>query len=180
MNIVCIFEDRLYAFNYRDDSDGADEFERLFDACQDPEFLEQFFEANKNDLQSGFFDPIPTVEQAILITKAEAKRLEKLLRDVVQHQHQPLHNVFRPLSENEDRWPFPRQKVYGLCYKSWFRIYAIRIAHRYYVTGGAIKLTKAMQDRVHTSRELQKMQRCFSFFEEEGIVDVEGAKELDL
>ena len=179
MRIVCIFEDRLYAFKYRDDSDGVDEFERLFDAWQDPEFLEQFFEANKNDLQSGFFDPIPTVEQAILITKVEAKRLEKLLRDVAQ-QRQPLHDIFKPLSVNEDRWPFPRQKIYGLCYKSWLRVYAIKIAHRYYVTGGAIKLTKAMQDRVHTHCELQKMQRCFSFFEEEGIVDVEGAKELDL
>jgi len=180
MEIVPIFANRLYAFNYQSEGAGLDEFERLFDIWQDVEYLEEFFESNQNDLQSGFFDPVPTVEQAVSITREEAKRFETHLRRLAQTDDQPLDAIFKPLSEHEDNFSFPRHKAYGLRYTSWLRIYAIKIAHRYYVTGGAIKLTKGMKERPHTHDELRKLQRCLSYFQEQGITDIDGARELDI
>lgn len=180
MNIVPIFADRLYSFSYSIDGDQRDEFERLFDLWQDVEYLEQFFHENNGDLQNGFFEPIPTVEQAVLMTRQEAIRFEQHLRQLAPLKSKRLDEIFKPLSENEDNFAFPRHKSYGLRYNSWLRIYAIKVAHRYYVTGGAIKLTKSMNEREHTAHELRKMERCLFYFKEQGIVDIEGAKELDI
>ncbi len=179
MDIVPIFADRLYSFRYYND-DTRDEFLRLFEDWQDAEYLEDFFEANKSDLQNGFFTPVPTVEQAVLATKAEAKRLEKHLLYLAKDDNENLDSIFKPLSEQEDNFPFPRYKAYGFDYKSWLRIYALKIGHRYYITGGTIKLTKAMRDRTHTTDELRKIGRCSTFFKELGIDDLVGVKELDI
>jgi hypothetical protein len=37
-----------------------------------------------------------------------------------------------------------------------------------------------MQDAVHTQAELDKISRCFSYLKEQGVVDIDGAMELDL
>lgn len=55
---------------------------------------------------------------------------------------------------------------------SWLRIYAIRLEKGIYiVTGGAIKLTRTMQEREHTLLELQKMEQVRKFLLENGIID---------
>jgi len=179
MEILPIFADRLYAFKYNL-KDESDEFEHLFDIWQDVIYLEEFFTSNQRDLQSGFFQPVPTIEQAISFTREEARRLENRLIELSEAASIGFNEFFRPLSEHEDSYPLPRFKGYGLNHKSWLRIYALKIGHRYYVTGGAIKLTKNMIDRPHTEEQLRKLQRCQSFFQEKGITDIEGAKELDL
>lgn len=177
MKIVCIFEDQLYAFVYQNRDDSPDEVERLFDLWQDAEYLENFFTMNESDLRSGFFYPSPSPDEAVAITLDDAKRFQRYLE---QMKGRGLDSVFRPLSESEESFLFPRQKAYGQQQKSWLRIYAIKIAHRYYVTGGAIKLTRGMKERAHTRLELEKLQRCFSYFKEQGVIDIEGAKELDI
>lgn len=179
MKIVPIFANRLYAFHYQN-GDDPDEFERLFDLWQDITYLEQFFDENQKDLARGFFVPVPTVDEAVLITQEEATRLERHLKQLARLQNQQLDAFFKPLSKTEDHLPFPRYKTYGLRYNSWLRIYALKIGHRYYITGGAIKLTRAMQDAAHTQAELDKISRCFSYFREQGVVDIDGAMELDL
>lgn len=179
MEIIPIFADRLYAFKY-DLNDESDEFEHLFDIWQDVMYLDDFFTSNQKDLQSGFFQPVPTIEQAISFTREEARRLENRLIKLSEAANTELDKFFRPLSKYEDSYSLPRYKGYGLNNKSWLRIYALKIEYRYYITGGAIKLTKNMEDRPHTDKQLQKLQRCQSFFEEQGITDIEGAKELDI
>jgi hypothetical protein len=42
------------------------------------------------------------------------------------------------------------------------------------LTGGAIKLTRTMQEREHTLRELSKMERVRNLLLEQGVVDVDG------
>ena len=66
---------------------------------------------------------------------------------------------------------------------SWLRIYAIKLEPGIYViTGGAIKLTRTMQEREHTLHELVKMEKVRTFLLEHGIVDkdafVDYMKEL--
>jgi hypothetical protein len=169
----------LFAIRYK--PDGLDELERLFDDWQDVVYLEEFFEKHQEDLKSGFFDPVPSVEDAVLITRSEAKRLEKLLKKTLNSANPTLHDLFVPLTQNEQSTiPFPRQKSYGDRKKSWLRIYAIRIDDCYLITGGAIKLTGRMDDRDHTNIELSKMNKCLEFFKEQGIEDIQGFIELSL
>ena len=58
---------------------------------------------------------------------------------------------------------------------SWLRIYAIKLNPGIYViTGGAIKLTRTMQEREHTLRELVKMEKVRSHLLANNIVDKES------
>ena len=51
-------------------------------------------------------------------------------------------------------------------------VYAIRIEPNVYiVTGGAIKLTATMQDREHTQMELDKLNACRNYLQQNGIFD---------
>ncbi|NBW34801.1 MAG: hypothetical protein EBR30_07235, partial [Cytophagia bacterium] len=72
-----------------------------------------------------------------------------------------------------------RSKAKGDQPKTWLRIYAIKLeSNVYVVTGGAIKLTRSMQDREHTRLELQKFERCKAYLREQGIIDIDGLSEL--
>jgi len=62
---------------------------------------------------------------------------------------------------------------------SWLRIYAIRLEPNVYVvTGGAIKLSRKMQEREHTALELQKLNRCKAFLKANDIFDQDSFVEL--
>lgn len=39
------------------------------------------------------------------------------------------------------------------------------------VTGGAIKLTRTMQERSHTQLELDKLNRCRDYLKDQGVFD---------
>ena len=62
---------------------------------------------------------------------------------------------------------------------SWLRIYAIRREPNVYVvTGGAIKLSRTMQEREHTALELDKLNRCKAFLKANGVFDQDSFVEL--
>lgn len=55
---------------------------------------------------------------------------------------------------------------------SWLRVYAIRLEKNVFlVTGGAIKLTRTMQDRSHTQEELNKLNQCRQYLVSNGVFD---------
>ena len=57
----------------------------------------------------------------------------------------------------------------------WLRLYAIKLEQGcYIITGGAIKLTKTMQEREHTLRELNNMERVRNLLLQEGAIDADG------
>jgi len=175
MEIVSIFADQLTSFRYG--TDQPDEFARLFRQWQDPEFLYTFFTKHIEDLQSGFFGEI-TLQTAIRRPRDEARRLEQRFQQLAAGSHNNLDSVFAPLKPTE---PIERtrSKAKGDNQLSWLRIYAIKLqANVYVVTGGAIKLTDAMQDREHTRLELSKLDRCRDYLREQGIADIEGLSEL--
>ena len=65
------------------------------------------------------------------------------------------------------------------CHASWLRIYAIRLEPNVYVvTGGAIKLSRTMQEREHTALELDKLNRCKAFLKANGVFDQDSFVEL--
>ena len=163
-----------------------DEFERVFDLWkEDVEFLEYFFEENKSDLQSGHFD-VTTIEEAISITLKEAEEFEDYILSIAEERGSNLDKtldvlVFTPLHKNEISTKLVESKAYGGAEQSWLRLYAIRIGnHKYLVTGGAIKLTKAMQDRPHTEKELEKMKTVSKYLKNEGIMDDDDFGFIDI
>jgi len=134
MNIIPIFDQNLFAFKYPDEE--QDEFHRLFSLWNDPEYLEEFFEANIEDITNGFYGTF-TVEGAIILRLNASKARQ-----------------------------------------DWLRLYALRIDKQIYIiTGGAIKLTRTMQERDHTKKELAKIRMCREYFINKGISDIDGVIE---
>ena len=156
MKIVPIFGEHLKAIKYPENK--KNEFARLFELWQDLEYLEEFFENNKDDLTSGFWGDVEIIA-AIFETFDYAKYLEdkilafaEMSNDDSKHE---LDEIFKPLHDSQTQiihLNHSKAKHY------WLRIYALRIeSNVYLITGGAIKLTRAMQDREHTNRELEKL-----------------------
>jgi hypothetical protein len=163
MKIVAIFAvENNSLLSVQFDKEESDEFTLLFDKWNDIEFLEQFFEDNKADLQSGFFGNI-SIEEAVFRTIDEAEMLEEYIRTVAQTgkvnpEESRLDLLFSSLHKNDYSIQLLQSKAYGSGRRSWLRLYAIRIAENLYVvSGGAIKLTETMNNRPHLLRELQKL-----------------------
>lgn len=170
-----ILEDSLYAIKYNTEENN--EFNRLFNDWSDIEFLEAFFEEHKNDLQRKFYNNI-SIEKAIENTIDEANKLEQKLMKIAKsgktNNYHTLQTIFKPLNNNNE-YPFPeyqKSKVYGDKWKSWLRIYAIRLEPNVFViTGGAIKLTRTMNEREHLLNELQKLEQTKQYLIEQGVID---------
>jgi len=182
MEIVRIFAAHLYAVRFG--SKDRDEFEKLFNSWHDIEQLEDFFERNIEDLQSGFFK-ITTVEDAVLSTLSQAGDLEQKLKTLSEYPSKELtkslDTLFKPLNAQINEPELAKSKAYGIKPKSWLRVYAVRVGlDLYIVTGGAIKLTATMEEREHTKRELRKLTRTVDFLREKGIIDKDGFEELEI
>ena len=176
MEIVPIFGKNLFAFKYTGEEN--DEFTKLFELWQDPEYLEEFFETHKSDLQNDFWGNI-SVENAIIETFNYAQAFELQLIDLSkqsdQEQLHGLEEIFTPLHNSHFQiFTLGKSKAKS----TWLRIYALRIdTNVYLITGGTIKLTQKMQDRQHTLTELNKIESCRNFLLEQGIVDLDGVIE---
>ncbi|WP_321332027.1 hypothetical protein [uncultured Bacteroides sp.] len=181
MEIIPIFAKNLFAFQYPNET--MDEFERLFDCWRDIEYLENFFEENKDDLTSDFWNT--SIEKAIKSTLSEAKLFERKLLDIAKNSETEsipdLEELFKPLNNaSSGLVELSMSKAYGVKYPSWLRIYAIKIeTNVYIVTGGAIKLTETMNERTHLKEELRKLDFCKRWLRSEGILDREGLCDND-
>ncbi len=173
-----IVENVLYAVQYISLPDNHEDiFTQIFEHWQDPEYLENFFEENKQDLQSGYFGEIG-IENAIFITLNEAYAFQQKILDIAlgeDNEYSNLQEFFKPLHNYEkELYPIPEfqeSKAYG-GRQSWLRLYAIRIEpNLFIVTGGAIKLTRTMQERTHTQLELDRLKQVKDFLIAEGIID---------
>lgn len=141
-------------------------------------YLEDFFETHQVDLQSAFYANI-SVEDAVLQTIEDSRIFEnQLRRDLkagAKEQKTILNDaIFKPLEKVRKTMSlrYEENKAYGSKYQSWLRLYAIRIsANIFVVSGSAIKLTKAMQDRAHTQKELQKLKKTAQYLKEVGFQD---------
>lgn len=176
MKIISIFGKNLFAIKYADET--KDEFSRLFELWQDAEYLVEFFESHKSDLEGGFWGTI-SVENAILETFEYARNFENILLELSEQSEKEqiggLEDIFSPLHDSQYQiLTLNKSKAK----QTWLRLYALRIENDVYIiTGGAIKLTRKMQDRKHTNLELKKIERCRRYLLDQGIVDTEGVIE---
>lgn len=143
------------------------------------DYLLDFFMENFEDLKNYFH--IERLDEAVNDTFEDAEALQELVLEFPYTEH--LDSLFRPLAnidvsinelsrEKARNWDRNR-------HASWLRIYAIRIEPDVYViTGGAIKLTRTMQEREHTFIELQKLNRCRDYLRSNGVFDQDSFVEL--
>lgn len=174
VNIFVLVEESLYSVHY--DTEPQHEFARLFDLWRDAEYLEQFFRTHIEDLKNGIWGDI-SIEEAMFRTREEANRLEEELIDIAElgkeDQYNTLSSLFKPLHNTTTSIEsFESNKVTGDERNSWLRIYAIRIeSNLFLVTGGAIKLTKTMNEREHLLHELSKFDLVREFLKDEDNYD---------
>lgn len=107
--------------------------------------------------------------------------MEELVLDFPYTEH--LDELFKPLALTDTRLSeLSREKARNWNrerHASWLRIYAIRLEPNVYVvTGGAIKLTRTMQEREHTAIELEKLNLCREFLRNNGVFDQGSFVEL--
>ena len=114
------------------------------------------------------------MNDAIYDTIEDSDRLQCLILDISPDAD--LDIIFRPLENS--RYAdllLGKEKAklqVNARHASWLRIYAIKLEPGIYViTGGAIKLTRTMQEREHTLRELGKMEQVRNFLLDHGVVD---------
>lgn len=177
MKLIPIFGEKLYAIQYPENEE--DILSYLFKIWNDPEYLESFFEQNKKDLTGGYYHGY-SVFGAIFKTYELAEDLEKRLMDLAYQERKDgeigLNALFKPLYNIQSHIHTLNESK---AQEYWLRIYALRIESDIYViTGGTIKLTKRMEDRSHTERELHNIGRCKAFLIEQGVVDNEGLIEI--
>ncbi len=163
----------LWAVQYEDCLDNV--LYTLFDQWNDVKWLRSFFKDNIVDLAAYF--KITDVNQAIYDTLEESERLQCLIMDISPDAN--LDEIFRPLDNNRASEMLLGKEKARLKntpkHASWLRLYAIKLEPGIYIiTGGAIKLTRTMQEREHTLVELARMEKVRNFLIDNNIVDIDS------
>lgn len=166
----------LWAVRYDEDEENA--LGEVLNQWSDPEWLIDFFMANMADLESYF--KITDINKAIYDTFEDSLNMQCLILDLSPTAN--LDMIFRPLENSRSREIlFGKEKAKLMCrpeHPSWLRLYAIKLEPGcYIITGGAIKLTRTMEERQHTLIELQKLEKVRNFLVEAGVVDTDGFTE---
>ena len=157
---------RLWAVRF--DKDNQNALQKLLSQWSDAGWLADFFTQNIDDLISYF--KITSVEDAIYQTMEERDELACIIMDISPEAN--LDQFFRPLDNSRISDMLLGKEKGRLNRRSWLRLYAIKLSVGIYIiTGGAIKLTRTMQEREHTLQELEKMEKVRNFLIQEHVFD---------
>ena len=154
------------------DNEEMNALDTVFTQWNDTGYLLDFFRKNFDDLVSYF--KITKLEDAIYDTIEDSDALECLILDIEPEAN--LDELFRPLENSRTSEMMLSKEKARLKnrprHASWLRIYAIKLNPGIYViTGGAIKLTRNMQEREHTLKELEKMEKIRQYLVANKVVD---------
>jgi hypothetical protein len=160
---------RLWAVRY--DKDNVNALERVLSQWSDAEWLADFFMQNIDDLISYF--KITNIEDAIYQTMEDRDEMACVIMDISPEAN--LDRFFRPLDNNRTSEMILGKEKGRPNRQSWLRLYAIKLnVGIYIITGGAIKLTRTMQEREHTLIELERMEKVRNFLLNEHVFDEES------
>lgn len=164
---------KLWAVRY--DGDMENVLGLLFRHWNDIDWLSDFFASNIYDLERNFH--ITSVDRAIYDTLVDADNLECMILDLAEDSD--LDKLFRPLNNMlASELLLGKEKAKGnrvTKHPSWLRLYALRLEKGVYlITGGAIKLTHTMQERSHTLKELETMEKVRNYLIDNGVTDLDG------
>ncbi len=164
---------KLWAVRYNKNEDNV--LQIIFEQWSTPEWLVNFFMENFIDLETYF--KITDINQAIYDTIDDNIKMQCLILDISPDAD--LDKIFSPLhNESSQEALLSKEKMRIMNrhkHTSWLRIYAIKLEPGYYiVTGGAIKLTRTMQEREHTLNELKNIEKVRNFLINKGAIDADG------
>lgn len=170
-----ILEGKDHLWAVRNMEKPKNELALLFDSWNDIGFLMDFFMENLDDLKQFFH--IQRISDAIDDTMDDAEELQRLILDIPYTEN--LDELFTPLgSADLTIRELTREKARNwdrIGHASWLRVYAIRLEKNVFVvTGGAIKLTRSMQERPHTQEQLDKLNSCRQFLLDNGVFDADS------
>ena len=170
-----ILEGKDHLWAVRDMEKPKNELALLFDSWNDIGFLMDFFMENLDDLKQFFH--IQRISDAIDDTMDDAEELQRLILDIPYTEN--LDELFTPLgSADLTIRELTREKARNwdrIGHASWLRVYAIRLEKNVFVaTGGAIKLTRSMQERPHTQEQLDKLNSCRQYLLNNGVFDADS------
>lgn len=165
----------------RFDNDSDNALQKVMSQWSDAEWLADFFLQNIDDLISYF--KITNIEDAIYKTMEDRDALACIIMDISPDAN--IEQFFRPLDNNRTREMLLGKEKGRPHRRSWLRLYAIKLnVGVYIITGGAIKLTRTMQERAHTLQELEKMEKVRNFLLNEHVFDDDSftdyQKEMEL
>ncbi|NJC27018.1 hypothetical protein [Neolewinella antarctica] len=114
----------------------------------------------------------PDVIEAINRTKDDSKdlftRLIQAMAKTDGGDATDLDTLFTTVHETPRSVDFVETKIKGSRFKSWLRLFAVRSSSGvYFITGGAIKLERTLQDHPATQRELDKVRAAARHFRKE-------------
>ena len=170
-----ILEGKDHLWAVRNMEKPKNELALLFDSWNDIGFLMDFFMENLDDLKQFFH--IQRISDAIDDTMDDAEELQRLILDIPYTEN--LDELFTPLgSADLTIRELTREKARNwdrIGHASWLRVYAIRLEKNVFVvTGGAIKLTRSMQERPHTQEQLDKLNSCRQYLLNNGVFDADS------
>jgi hypothetical protein len=179
MRFVRIIKNCDHLWAVKDPNKELNELTELFSQWNNADYLLRFFTENFEDLKSYFH--IERISQAIQDTFDDAEDLEELILEFPYTEN--LDDLFKPLDKTDAGCAqLSREKARRwnrAHHASWLRVYAIRLEPNVYVvTGGAIKLTRTMQEREHTMAELTKLNECKNYLKANGVFDQDSFVEL--
>lgn len=161
-----IDDGRLWAVRFNKDNQNA--LQKVLSQWSDAEWLADFFTQNLDDLISYF--RITNIEDAIYQTMEDRDELACIIMDISPDAN--LDRFFRPLENNRSTEIILGKEKGRPHRRSWLRLYAIKLSMGIYIiTGGAIKLTRTMQEREHTLQELERMEKVRNFLIREHVFD---------
>lgn len=173
-----VIEDgRLWAVRYQGDNENA--LQKVMGQWNDAEWLADFFTQIFDDLVSYF--KITKLDEAVYDTMEDSDELECLILDISPDAN--LDELFRPLENGRTSEMMLSKEKARLRnrprHASWLRLYAIKLNPGIYViSGGAIKLTRTMQEREHTLIELEKLEKVRQYLVANGVVDDDSFNDL--
>lgn len=169
MKIVPIFAEKLFSFHY--ENEHLDEYGRLFEIWNDPEYLLNFAEKNEDSIrQLGY-----SIDSFVEHVSEDAEILEELLL-IHKNNESNIDACFQPLHNQEYK---PKILSFQKKRCRFLRLYAIRIDYNCYViTGGGIKITRTMQEHPETNAELQKLEQCKNYLQSQDVFDNDSFFEI--
>lgn len=161
-----IIPDKIASFVYKQDK-GMDILHKILSEWKDVEYVYNFYTKNSGIFEASSFFPFgysfTNFSEDIMLDLEQIEDFFKRL----ENKNIELDKCFAPLSEREEQI-----KILSLRKRrcKWLRIYAIRIDENLYaITGGAIKITKTMQEHEDTKNELAQLQYTRDWLRYRGI-----------
>ena len=130
--------------------------------------IKKFYDENKNIILQNPYLEIKNVHDFIEQVFYEAEHLEEEIEH--HYENDSLAELFEYLFNEIS----PQNQFYKKIKQKLLRLYGIKLEDEYLVTGGAIKITKKMQDHPDTTEQLEILKQTKIFLDSENITDLDS------